>query len=250
MLASGSRGNSIYISSGETSVLIDAGLSGIEIERRMKSNNISIKSIDAIIVSHEHSDHIQGVGVLARRYDLPVYISSETIKTAAPQLGTIKTIINFSCGAAFTINNLTVRPFSISHDACDPAGFTIGSNGKKIGIATDLGIATAMVREHLKDCCCLVLEANHDVPMLEEGPYPWPVKQRIKSRTGHLSNESSKELLMDIMHDRLSHVILAHLSETNNTPENALRVISEQIDLNQIELTVAAQDTAGPIISL
>jgi len=250
MLASGSRGNSIYISNGETSVLVDAGLSGIEIERRMESNNISIKSIDAIIVSHEHSDHIQGVGVLARRYDLPVYISSETIKTAAKQLGTIKAITHFSCGTEFTINNLTVRPFSISHDACDPAGFTIGCNGKKIGIATDLGIATAMVREHLKDCCCLVLEANHDVPMLEEGPYPWPVKQRIKSRTGHLSNESSKELLMDIMHDRLSHVILAHLSETNNTPEKALRVVTEQIDLNQIELTVATQDSAGPIICL
>jgi len=250
MLASGSRGNSIYISNGETAVLIDAGLSGIEIERRMKSQHISISSINAIIVSHEHSDHIQGVGVLARRYDLPVYISSETIKTAAPQLGTIKTIINFSCGAAFTINNLTVRPFSISHDACDPAGFTIGCNGKKIGIATDVGVATAMVREHLKGCCCLVLEANHDVRMLEEGPYPWPVKQRIKSRTGHLSNESTRELLMDVMHDRLSHVILAHLSETNNTPEKALRVITEQLNQRQIELTVATQNAAGPVISL
>ncbi len=250
MLASGSQGNSIYISNGETSVLIDAGLSGIEIERRMKSKNISIKSIDAIIVSHEHADHIQGVGVLARRYDLPVYISSKTIKSAGSQLGTIKTIINFSCGEAFTINNLTVRPFSISHDACDPAGFTIGCNGKKIGIATDLGIATAMVKEHLKDCCCLVLEANHDVPMLEKGPYPWPVKQRIKSRAGHLSNESSQKLLMEVIHDRLSHVILAHLSETNNTPEKALHVVAEKIDLNQIELTVAPQNTAGPIICL
>lgn len=250
MLASGSRGNSIYISNGETSLLIDAGLSGIEIERRMKSKNISIKNIDAIIVSHEHSDHIQGVGVLARRYDLPVYISSETEKTAATQLGTIKTITHFSCGAEFTINNITVRPFSISHDACDPAGFTIGCNGKKIGIATDVGVATAMVREHLKDCCCLVLEANHDVRMLEEGPYPWPVKQRIKSRTGHLSNESTRELLMDVMHDRLSHVILAHLSETNNTPEKALRVITEQLNQRQIELTVATQNAAGPVISL
>ena len=250
MLASGSRGNSIYISNGETSVLIDAGLSGIEIERRLKSKNISIKRIDAIIVSHEHSDHIQGVGVLARRYDLPVYISSETDKTAATQLGTIKTITHFSCGTEFAIDKLTVRPFSISHDACDPAGFTIGCNGKKIGIATDVGVATAMVREHLKDCCCLVLEANHDVRMLEEGPYPWPVKQRIKSRTGHLSNESSKELLMDLMHDRLSHVILAHLSETNNTPEKALRVITEQLNQRQIELTVATQNAAGPVISL
>lgn len=250
MLASGSRGNSIYISNGETGVLIDAGLSGIEIERRLDSKNISITNIDAIIVSHEHSDHIQGVGVLARRYGLPVYISSETIKTAATQLGAIKAVTHFSCGTEFAIDTLTVRPFSTSHDARDPAGFTIGCNGKKIGIATDLGIATTLVKTHLKNCCCLVLEANHDIKMLEEGPYPWPVKQRIKGRTGHLSNESSQELLMEVMHDRLSHVILAHLSETNNTPEKALRVIRKQLNLKQINLSVATQGAAGPIISL
>ncbi|MDA3894609.1 MAG: MBL fold metallo-hydrolase, partial [Desulfobacteraceae bacterium] len=184
MLASGSRGNSIYVSDGETSVLVDAGLSGIEIERRMKSRDLNVDDIDAIIVSHEHSDHIQGVGVLARRYNLPVYISTETYNTASSQLGTIQQINNFSCGSEFNIKGLTIRPFSISHDASDPAGFTLGCNGQKIGIATDLGVATAMVREHLKDCRCLILEANHDLRMLEDGPYPWPVKQRVKGRTG------------------------------------------------------------------
>ncbi|MBC2714212.1 MAG: MBL fold metallo-hydrolase [Desulfobacteraceae bacterium] len=250
MLASGSRGNSIYISNGDTSVLIDAGLSGIEIERRMKSRNLNVKNIDAIIVSHEHSDHIQGVGILARRYNLPVYISSETFNTAAKQLGSIKHINNFSCGTEFAIKHLNIRPFSISHDASDPAGFTIGCNGQKIGIATDLGIATAMVRQHLKNCCCLILEANHDVPMLEDGPYPWPVKQRVKGRSGHLSNESSRELLMDVMHDQMSHVILAHLSETNNTPEKALRVVTEHLPDTQLNVSVAAQSYAGPIIHL
>jgi len=250
MLASGSRGNSIYISDEDTSVLIDAGLSGVEIERRMKSRNLNINDIDAIIVSHEHSDHIQGVGVLSRRFNLPVYISSATYTTASPQLGNINDIKNFSCGTEFAIKDLTIRPFSISHDASDPAGFAIGCNGHKVGIATDLGIATAMVRQHLKDCCCLIIEANHDVPMLEEGPYPWSVKQRVKGRTGHLSNESSRELLMDIMHDRMSHVILAHLSETNNTPEKALRVVTEHLTDSCLNVSVATQSCAGPIIHL
>jgi phosphoribosyl 1,2-cyclic phosphodiesterase len=249
-LASGSKGNSIYISNGDTAILIDAGLSGVEIERRLKSKNIPIASIDAIVVSHEHADHIQGVGVLSRRYDLPVYLSPQTDATASAQLGKIRQIRHFCCGMDFSINTLTVRPFSISHDASDPAGFTIGSNGKKIGIATDLGIATAMVKNHLKDCRCLVIEANHDLRMLEQGPYPWPLKQRIKGRTGHLSNESSRELLMEILDENLSHVILGHLSETNNTPEIALRVVTEHLTDTRINITVAGQTTAGPIIHL
>jgi len=250
MLASGSRGNSIYISNGNTSVIIDAGLSGIEIERRMKIRNLDIKGIDAIVVSHEHSDHIQGVGILARRYQLPVYISSQTFDTAAAQLGAMKHINHFSCGTEFSISDLKVRPFSISHDASDPAGFTIRSNGHKIGIATDLGIATAMVRQHLKDCCCLILEANHDISMLEYGPYPWSVKQRVKGRTGHLSNESSRELLMDVMHEQMSHVVLAHLSETNNTPEKALQVVTEHLPDTRLKVSVAAQSSPGPIIHI
>lgn len=249
-LASGSKGNSIYISNGDTSILIDAGLSGVEIERRLKSKNIPIASIDAIIVSHEHADHIQGVGVLSRRYDLPVYLSPQTNEAASAQLGKIRQIRHFACGTAFTINALTIRPFSISHDASDPAGFSIGSNGKKIGIATDLGIATTMVKEHLKDCRCLVLEANHDLRMLEQGPYPWPLKQRIKGRTGHLSNECSRELLMEVLHEGLSHVILGHLSETNNTPETALRVVTEQLTSNRLNVNVARQNSAGPIIHI
>lgn len=249
-LASGSKGNSIYVSNGETAILIDAGLSGVEIERRLQSKNIPIKSIDAIVVSHEHADHIQGVGVLSRRHDLPVYLSPQTNDAASAQLGKIRQIRHFSCGMDFSINTLTIRPFSISHDASDPAGFTIGSNGKKIGIATDLGIATTMVKEHLKDCRCIVLEANHDLRMLEQGPYPWPLKQRIKGRTGHLSNESSRELLMEVLHEQLSHVILGHLSETNNTPETALRVVTEQLTGTRLDVTVAGQASAGPMIRL
>ena len=250
MLASGSQGNSIYASDGVTSILIDAGLSGVEIERRMNARGLDIKRLDAIIVSHEHTDHIRGVGILARRYRLPVYISAKTHDLAAAQLGALNQIVNFSCGTGFSINDLAVRPFSISHDAGDPAGFTVSSNGCKIGIATDLGIATAMVRHHLKNCACLILEANHDMLMLEQGPYPWSVKQRVKGRTGHLSNESSRELLMDVMHDRMSHLILAHLSETNNTPEKALRVVTEHLPDTRLKVSVACQSSPGPVVNL
>ena len=250
LLASGSKGNAIYISSGQTTLLIDAGFSGVEIERRFKARGLMPNQVDAILVSHEHNDHLHGVGVLSRRYDLPVYMSAGTQAEAGSKIGLIKTIEPFSCGTDFTVNDIIIHPFSTSHDASEPAGFTLQINGQKIGIATDLGIATKMVKHHLNGCACLVLEANHDPRMLEDGPYPWPIKQRIKSRTGHLSNEDSKALLMDVMHDNLTHVILAHISETNNTPEKALGVVAERLDRNGPKLTVALQHTPSPLIYL
>lgn len=250
VLASGSRGNAIYMEAGDTAVLFDAGLSGAEIERRMRSRRIEPDRLNAIVVSHEHSDHIRGVGVLARRYDLPVYSSDGTMKAAEKQLGRIDTHHNFECGSAFDIKNLSIHPFSISHDATDPAGFIVSANGSKVGIATDLGIATGMVKTHLKTCSMLIIEANHDIEMLENGPYPWPLKQRIKSRTGHLSNESARALVAEILHDDLKHLVLAHLSETNNTPEKALSVVSKAINGHKTSICVATQDECGPVFCL
>ena len=248
MLASGSNGNAIFVSDGATSVLIDAGLSGREIERRLALRGIKAQSLDAIMVSHEHTDHIQGVGVLARRHKLPVYISHPTMQAASARIKTLPTSVCFECGVAFQLNTLLIHPFAVSHDVCDPAGFTISSNGSKIGIATDLGIATALVKEHLKGCVMLVLEANHDPTMLMQGPYPWPLKQRVSSRVGHLSNEATRDLLGEIQSDRLEHVILAHLSETNNTPEKALDVVSRATAGTKIKLSVASQDECGDLI--
>lgn len=250
ILASGSRGNAIYVSGGSTSILIDAGLSGIEIERRLNSKGLHPENLDAILVSHEHTDHIQGVGVLSRRFNLPVFISSKTEKAAVSKLGTVRVIKNFECGSTFMINDLSIHPFSISHDAEDPSGFTVNQNGTKIGLATDLGIATSMVKEHLKGCSLLILEANHDEDMLLNGPYPWPIKQRIRSRTGHLSNEASKNLLKEVQHDRLKYVILAHLSETNNTPQKALSEVGRAITDCQAQLDVATQDKCGALLRL
>jgi len=250
MLASGSRGNSIYVSDGHTAILVDAGLSGIEIERRLKSRNLNPESLDAIVVSHEHDDHIRGVGVLSRRYGLPVYISAKTCEAASPRLKNLKKTVAFNCGASFKINTLTVHPFSISHDAADPAGFTIALNQKKIGIATDLGIATAMVKHHLQACDLLILEANHDPEMLISGPYPWHLKQRVNGRAGHLSNQDSRNLLEEIQHQQLQHVILAHLSETNNTPEKAMAEVRQAINPLYTQLTVSSQDICSQLVLL
>jgi phosphoribosyl 1,2-cyclic phosphodiesterase len=247
MLASGSKGNATYFSDGDTSILIDAGLSGVELQRRLVSRDLVPEQLNAIIVTHEHSDHIQGVGILSRRYKLPVYINQKTHR-ASPGLGNLHETKSFECGQAFDIGNLTVHPFSISHDAEDPVGFTIGQNGTTVAIATDLGIATSMVKEHLKHCALLILEANHDPRMLENGPYPWPLKQRIKSRTGHLSNTSSKILLQELQHENLQHVILAHLSEINNTPQLAYDEVASALTRCCAELHVADQYASSPVI--
>ena len=247
MLASGSKGNAVYLSNGATSLLIDAGLSGLEIQRRLASKGLRPEDLDAILVSHEHADHVQGVGVLSRRFNLPVYINKGTFD-AASGIGKLSDPRAFDCGTAFRIGQLNIHPFSLSHDAKDPSGFTFGQNGKKIGFATDLGIATAMVKSHLADCTVLILEANHDPIMLEKGPYPWPLKQRIKSRTGHLSNMASKELLEEIRHNRMEHVILAHLSETNNTPDKAFQAVEPALSNSGIRLSVATQDGSGEIL--
>jgi phosphoribosyl 1,2-cyclic phosphodiesterase len=242
MLASGSKGNSIYISDGPTSILLDAGLSGVEIERRLKIVGHCPENISAILVSHEHSDHIKGVGILSRRYNLPVYMSTETQKSSQHIVGNLPETFSFECGSTFRINTLTIRPFSISHDAADPAGFIFSSGDIKIGIATDLGIATSLVKSHLKDCNALILEANHDPDMLINGPYPWPLKQRVKGKTGHLSNADSGTLLKELLHEKLTHVILAHLSETNNTPEKALSEVGLALQQSRTKLFVAEQD--------
>jgi phosphoribosyl 1,2-cyclic phosphodiesterase len=212
--------------------------------------NVVLTQKGFILVSHEHTDHIPGVGVLSRRFNLPIYMSSKTEKASVSQLGNIRVIKNFECGSPFMIKDLFIHPFSISHDAEDPSGFTINQNGTKVGIATDLGIATSMVKEHLKGCSLLILEANHDEDMLINGPYPWPIKQRIKSRAGHLSNEASKNLLKELQHDRLKYVILAHLSQTNNTPQKALSEVSQAITRCNAQLDVATQDECGALLRL
>lgn len=250
VLASGSRGNATYISDGHTAILVDAGLSGVEIQRRMARKGLNPSRLDAILVSHEHADHIHGVGVLSRRFGLTVYINDGTRQASGNALGKLYGCFPFSCGQAFTIGSLAIHPFSISHDARDPAGFTISCNGAKVGVATDLGIATGVVKAHLQACDILIIEANHDPKMLIDGPYPWPLKQRIRGRSGHLSNEDTALLLEALQHDRLAHVILAHLSEENNTAEKARQAVKSVLNGARVRLHVASQAAGSRVLTL
>jgi len=250
VLASGSKGNAVYVSNGETAILVDAGLSGSQIEKRLRSRDIYPDSLDAIVVSHEHGDHIQGVGVLSRRFGLPVHITAPTMAVAASRLGPLHKVSKFTRGASFSIGTLNIHPFSLSHDAVDPVGFTIQDGNIKMAIATDLGVGTQLVCHHLEGCRLMVLEANHDVRMLQEGPYPWEVKQRITSRLGHLSNEASRDLLDKVCHEGLDHVIVAHMSETNNDPDRALSVVQEVTSHDGIQFSLASQHWAGDMITL
>jgi phosphoribosyl 1,2-cyclic phosphodiesterase len=249
VLASGSKGNAVYISDGFTSILVDAGFSAIEIKRRLKSRGLNPKEINAILVTHEHSDHIQAVGVLSRQLRLPVYLNHK-IKNFASLANSAHEIRTFKSGSDFKINNLVVRPFAVSHDAAEPVGFTIGQNGRRIGLATDLGTVTPPVMENLKHCHLLIVEANHDPDMLVSGPYPWVLKQRIQSPSGHLSNRQSKNLLSELQHRHLQHVILAHLSEINNAPQKVLEEVSGAFTRCAPRLTVASQHRCGEILYL
>lgn len=218
LLASGSKGNAVYVESGETRLLIDAGLSGVEILKRLNRIGVDGTTLDAILISHDHSDHIKGAGTLARKLKIPVLVSYPTRQACENHLKKTEPI-EFESGYPFGFRDLMIDPFPITHDAVDPVGFTIESREGRIGFATDLGLVTRLVTNKLTGCRALVLESNHDEEMLLNGPYPWHLKQRIRSKHGHISNTESMELLEDLLHDGLEGVLLAHLSEVNNAPE-------------------------------
>src|SRR5215813_12967920 len=230
VLASGSRGNCTVLSNSNTSILVDAGLSCRETFKRMKAAGEDPQRIRAIVISHEHADHVAGLPVLARKLQVPVYITKATYqiwrkftKDADGKPAKLERREHFHAGRSFAVAGMTVTPFTISHDAVDPCGFTFSSDGIKIGIVTDLGYVTANVKQHLRGCDGLMIESNHDLEMLRNGPYPWSVKQRVGSPTGHLSNEKLAEFFATSYDGHASYIVLAHLSEQNNHPERALR---------------------------
>jgi phosphoribosyl 1,2-cyclic phosphodiesterase len=221
LLASGSKGNALLISSARSRLLIDAGLSARELSRRLALAGVAPESLDAVLVSHEHVDHVRGLGVLSRRWRVPVYVHYAAAAVLSDQQRP-DVLREFDSGAELAIGDFGVRVFPVTHDAAAPVGFTISGPAGKLGIATDLGIATRLVAEELRGCRCLILEANHDEAMLRDGPYPWPLKQRIKGNHGHLSNRDSASLLAQLCWDGLEALFLAHLSETNNHPDLAV----------------------------
>ncbi|MFC1657318.1 MBL fold metallo-hydrolase [Candidatus Moduliflexota bacterium] len=221
ILASGSSGNCTLVEAGGTSILVDCGISGAEATRRLATVGHLPENLKGIIVSHEHTDHTQGVGVLARRHGIPVYLTGGTLQACNGQIdGRTETRV-FEPDREFDIGDLAVRPFSIPHDAAEPVGFTLRHGGTKAGLATDLGFTTALARQHLSGCRLLVLESNHDPDLLARSPYPWELKRRIRGRRGHLSNQEAGQLLEGVLHEELETVVLAHLSEKSNRPELA-----------------------------
>ncbi len=253
ILSSGSRGNACYIESRDTGILVDAGLSGIEIERRLAAVGISPQRIDAIVVTHEHADHIKGVGVLARRYQLPVYANAQTLERGEKALGKLPVVIAIQTGEPFKIKHLSLESFTKCHDAADPMGLVFSSNGARIGHVTDLGRSTRLAEDRLKACNALIMEFNYDPTMLSEGPYPWHLKQRINSSEGHLSNQQACELLESISHPDLKWVVLAHLSETNNDPAKALQAAQTVLDyrgLTKTRILIGNQDEALPLVEI
>jgi len=217
ILASGSKGNSVYIETGETRLLIDAGLSATEIIKRLASIGVDSSSLHGILISHEHTDHTRGAGTLSRKLKIPVIISCKA-RTECDTLLKKCAVTVFESGSQFTFRDLSIDPFQTTHDTVDPVGFTIESVEGRYGHATDFGIVTRLLTDKLKSCRALLIEANHDEEMLMNGPYPWHLKQRIKSRHGHISNNESISLLRELLHERLEGVFLAHLSEVNNNP--------------------------------
>jgi phosphoribosyl 1,2-cyclic phosphodiesterase len=250
ILASGSKGNSIYVATPGVRLLIDAGLSAREIERRLHRIGVRAEDLDAVVVTHEHRDHVSGLGPLSRRYRLPVVLNRATRGNLPDQVGALADCVEFVTGRSFSIADLAIHPFSLSHDAADPVGLTLVNGDSKIGICTDLGRATRLVQHHLQECRLLLLEANHDVGMLTKGPYPWSLKQRIRSASGHLSNEEARELLARVLGNTLERLILGHLSEVNNRPARVVEAFAEVCDRESLRLTVASQHEPSEIIVL
>ncbi len=260
-IASGSSGNCIYVGSDDTHLLIDTGISKKRIEEGLEKLEIKGDELDGILITHEHSDHIQGLGVFSRKYEIPVY--------ATP--GTIEGILSYSglgrmpegllhpihTDEAFVLGDVTVNPFAISHDANEPSGYRLECGGKSVAVATDLGKYDDYTVEHLQNLDAVLLEANHDIHMLEVGGYPYYLKQRILGDRGHLSNELSGRLLCDILHDDLKHIVLGHLSKENNYAKLAYETVKLEVTLadndyrgEDLDMFVASRDTVSDIITV
>lgn len=221
VLASGSKGNSTYIRAGKNSVLVDAGLSGKAIEARMNCLGLDPADLDALLVTHEHKDHIKSIGILSRRYKIPIYANDGTWGAAEADLGKIKAENKRVFTGDFLVGNLKFSPYSLSHDAAQPVGYTCQVENKKIVVATDTGLMSAEVIAKIKGADFYVLESNHDLEMLMTGKYPYFLKNRIKGTEGHLSNDAAAALLPSLVADNFPTVVLAHLSEENNNPKVA-----------------------------
>jgi phosphoribosyl 1,2-cyclic phosphodiesterase len=256
VIVSGSKGNAVLVRSSEGALLLDAGVSGRTIISALASLKVDPREIRAVLVSHEHSDHISGVGVIARALKIPVYINWDTYLRCTARLGKLPLPpVHFETGTSFTVADIWVHPFRSPHDAVDSCNFTFlrkGDPERKLGVATDLGYPTALALQKLKKCSTLILESNHDEHMLMNGPYDWHLKQRIKSDFGHLSNLQAVGVVGQVAQHGLKNLILAHLSEINNDPAIARDTMRDFLKTirGDIRLIIASQYAPTPLIEI
>lgn len=232
VLGSGSTGNAMVVAADEGKVLIDAGLSARKVEQLLKERGMSPQELDAILVTHEHADHIKGLGAIARKYDLPIYANEKTWEALDKQIGEIAEANKcvMQTGEIREFGSLQVESYGISHDAAEPVGYCFYHEEEKLSLATDLGYMSSKVKEKIQDSDVLILESNHDIEMLRMGRYPWNIKRRILSDVGHLSNEAAGTGLVDVMTAKTKRVYLAHLSRDHNLMDLARLTVNNMVE--------------------
>lgn len=260
-IASGSSGNCICVGNDRSHVMIDAGVSGKRIEAGMNTYDYTTPDMDGILITHEHSDHIMGLGVIARKYGLPIYATRGTVDAilTSSSVGKIDTDLFhvIEAGVEFAVGDLTIMPMSISHDAADPVAYLLTDGTRRIGVVTDLGVYNEEIIRQMQGLDAVLLEANHDINMLQVGSYPYPLKQRILGEKGHLSNEASGQLLGRILHDNMKHILLGHLSKENNYAQLAYETVRLEISLgdnpyrgNDFPIEVARRDGPSGLVTV
>jgi phosphoribosyl 1,2-cyclic phosphodiesterase len=241
-LASGSKGNSTFIGTKNTRILIDAGIRAKPLFEKLAAIGVSPDTLQAILITHEHIDHIAGIALIAEKLKIPVFANADTAKGIVETLGVKPSFKIFSTGDPFCVGDLEIHPFSVPHDTLDPVAFTIQTSDVKMGFCTDLGVATSLIRKHLELCDYLVLEANHEPSMVHACSRPQVYKNRVLGKQGHLSNSDCGKLLASVFHSNLKHVHLAHLSGECNTEEVALQVVRGELGILEVPLSIAYQD--------
>lgn len=247
ILGSGSGGNCTLIASSRTVLMVDAGFSRRETLRRMQQVGESPDQVQALLISHEHSDHIAGLPMLTKRHRWPVYLNHGT-REALAELGTAPEAAElFATGRAFCVGDIEVTAFTIPHDAADPVAFSFLVEGVRIALVTDLGYLPENVKDSIRGADCLILESNHDLEMLKVGPYPWSLKQRVMGRLGHLSNDGVAGFLQQEFDGCAAHIVLAHLSENNNVPELARLCAEQALAARGLRPTLAVASQSQPL---
>ena len=246
-LASGSKGNAIYVGFGETKLLIDVGISFKALSDRLGEIDVDLGEIDAILITHEHGDHVRGLERVAKKLQIPIFANSETAKAILTNMQDKPRFKIFSTGEIFEYGDIEIHPFSVQHDTLDPVAFTLRTENIKIGVCSDLGFVTTLVKAHLEECDYLYIEANHEPSMVYACPRPTIYKQRVLGRQGHLSNDGCAQLLQEIDHPGLKHVYLAHLSSECNNPELALKRMHEHVK-RELSISIAYQEKVSQVL--